>query len=121
MAEINIAGELGDIVDQLRAQNIPADLDRDKVNLPGVWVTTNGISFDGLDYYTVHVRLIVMAADRAAATTLTDFDDVVNKLLVLFGNPDDDLTPVTVNRAGAALPGLAVPIDFRAEYIEGDN
>lgn len=114
-ARIDLAGELGDIADQLRIQGIPAGLDRDQVQLPGVWVTSSGVSLDGLGYYTVHGRLLVLAADRDAEPVLGDMSDLANQVLALW-NPDGDLTPVTVRRAGADLPALSIPVDFRCEY-----
>jgi len=118
-ARIDLKGELGDIADQLRTQGIPAALDRGKVQLPGVWVTVGaaGISVDGLDFYTVHARLIVMAADRDAEPVLDDMTEIANKVLVLW-NPDGDMTPVTVGRDGTNLPALSIPVDFRCEYQE---
>ena len=116
---INLKDELEDIVDQLRAQHVAADVDRDKVALPGVWVTIAGVSLDGLGFYTVHALLIVLAGENTPTVWLGKADEVANKVLALW-NPEGDLTPVTVTRAGTALPGLSIPVDFRCEY-QGDQ
>jgi hypothetical protein len=114
-AQVDLRTELDDIVEQLTAQGIPAALDRDKVQLPGVWVTSGPVSLDGLSFYTIHSRLIVIAADRDAGPVLDDMTAVVNDVLSLW-NPVDDLTPVTVRRAGGELPALSIPVDFRCDY-----
>lgn len=113
--EIDLKTELGDIVDQLTSQGVPASLDRDKVAVPGVWVTAAGIELDGLNFYTIHARLIVIVPDSETPTVVDQFSTTVNAILTLFA-PDGELTPVTVNRAGGPLPALAVPVDFRADY-----
>lgn len=114
-ARIDLRGELGDIADQLRTQGVAADIDRDRVNLPGVWVTTSGLTLDGLDYYTVHARLLAIAADNSTENYLDAMTEVANHVLALW-NPEGDMTPVTVNRAGTPLPALSIPVDFRCEY-----
>lgn len=114
-ARLALRTELEDIADQLRAQDIPAALDRDKVQVPGVWVTIASVGVDGLGFYTIHAALYVTTADRETAPTLGDMDDTVNKILAMY-DPEGDLTPATVRRAGVDLPALRVPVDFRCEY-----
>lgn len=109
-----------DLVDELRAAGIRADVDRDKVNAPGVWVQPAGFDLDTLATTRTAVRLMLIVPDKDPRRAYKALVDLLNKVT--------QVIPVrsAVGRSvlmsdGAMLPGLEVQWAVRAPIPEPNN
>lgn len=116
---VNIAQELGDVAETLReAGGVRADVDPNRLNLPGVLVSLDTLTLDRLcgdDSGDLGLRLTLVTGDADTLRALEALQELLDGVLTVF-DPSGPITPAAVRlQPGATpLPALFVPVTIPA-------
>lgn len=114
---VNIAAELSDAAETLRAADIRADIDPNTLNLPGVLVSLDTLTLDRMcdDHGTIALRLTLVTADADTLRALEALQGLLDAVLTVF-DASGPIAPAAVRlQPGAVpLPALFVPVTIPA-------
>lgn len=105
-------GDLSAVLEELRDQDIRADLDLSDLRVPGVWIRLRTIEHDSLagGADTLGIEAIAIVKDQNPARVYAALIGLYEQIKDTLGIPDDTSRLVTVNHPeGGSLPGLAIP------------
>lgn len=105
-------GPLLALVESLNAAGVRAALDPSDVNVPGAWVTVEGIQAETLDgSLRVEAVVYLIVGDQDYLRALEDLADLHNATLTVL-SPDGKVVPqgVILPSTPTPLPALRVPV-----------
>lgn len=108
-----IADTLQDLVDALNAADVPASLDPNDLNLPGVFVTLDRLATGTLtgSYGIVRARLLLLVPERDARRSLEALEALYVATTAVV-TPSSDTEALPANYAGAEVPALSFTTDL---------
>jgi hypothetical protein len=119
---LSLLPALYDLRDALSAGGVPCSLDRQKLPVPGAWITPETMHETGLDGSGVaRVSVFLVAPAAGEAEALSDLQGLLAKALAVV-DPDDDVdTSVALTVRANALPAFRIPldVDLPANETEG--